>query len=96
MTPRLAAYGRVVGLVASAWMSRSSDILQHPAHQGTHHRRRVESSWRTTIGPQASIAAGVGAMFAGRIGADLTALYRAQATVEKIRGFMAPRAENDQ
>lgn len=58
MTPRLAAYGRVVG--------------------------------------QASIAAGVGAMFAGRIGADLTALYRAQATVEKIRGFMAPRAENDQ
>ncbi len=72
MTPRLAGYGRVVGLVASAWMSRSSDILQ------------------------ASIAAGVGAMFAGRIGADLTALYRAQATVEKIRGFMAPRAENDQ
>ena len=69
MTPRLAAYGRVVGLVASAWMSRSS---------------------------QASIAAGVGAMFAGRIGADLTALYRAQAAVEKIRGFMAPRAENDQ
>lgn len=52
MTPRLAGYGRVVGLVASAWMSRSSDIL--------------------------------------------TALYRAQATVEKIRGFMAPRAENDQ
>ena len=71
MTPHLAGYGRVVGLVASAWMSRSSDILQ------------------------SSIAAGVGVVFACRIGADLAALYRAQATVEKIQGIMAPRWKND-